>query len=335
VNQIGLPGQSDGRMNLLLNHYVESVARHADGTYEVVAQDVVGNRTRTFTAPVVVLAAGSLGSPKILRRSPVHAALPTEIQALVGKGLTDHPTTSWLEALVTEIAGVPVPPDQHAKVILYSRGNRDANGATVFPFNVEMNINARYWHVRENDPDDRAKPFREGDKSIVEFKFSFGNCLDDGNDIRFDDPYRPNLEFANLTRVKELAEDRFPRLAGWSPSTSIADVWAVLRTVSDRVLATFRDNDGQVQPLKGYVGENGKGFGTGTVHHAVGTLRMPARTGRADPDFGPSVVDTDLRVHGEPGLYVCDMSVLPFSSAANPVRTLTALTLRLAENLSN
>ncbi len=166
---------------------------------------------------------------------------------------------------------------------------------------------------------------------IIELKFSFGNCLDDGNDIVFDDPYRPNLEFANLNRVKELAEDRFPRLAGWNKS--IDQIWDVLRDVTDRVLATCRDGDQQVSPLSGYVGKNGKGFGFGTVHHAVGTLRMPALTSRADPDFGPSVVDADLRVHGEPGLYVCDMSVLPFSSAANPVRVLAALTLRLVDRL--
>jgi choline dehydrogenase-like flavoprotein len=293
VNQVGLPSKDPGGpLDLLLNHYVEAVGRRPDGAYEVVAQDVLGQRTRTFTAPVVVLAAGSLGSPKILRRSPAYSALPTEVRALVGKGLTDHPTTSWVEALVTEIAGVPVPPDHHAKIIMYSRGNRDATGATNFPFNVEMNVNARYWHIRENDPTDSAKPFREGEKSIVEFKFSFGNCLDDGNDIVFDNPYRPN-----------------------------------------RVLSTCKDGDRAAVPLSGYVGQNGKGFGHGTVHHAVGTLRMPARTSHATPDFGPSVVDTDLRVHGEPGLYVCDMSVLPFSSAANPVRALTALTLRLAERL--
>jgi choline dehydrogenase-like flavoprotein len=32
-------------------------------------------------------------------------------------------------------------------------------------------------------------------------------------------------------------------------------------------------------------------------------------------------------------VYVCDMSVMPFSSAANPVRTLAALALRLSQHL--
>jgi choline dehydrogenase-like flavoprotein len=334
LNQLGLPGEDRDRpLSLLLNHYVETVAKRADGDYDVVAQDVLRARPRTFTAPVVVLAAGSLGSPKILRRSPVFAGLPADVAALVGKGLTDHPTTAWIEALVTEMAGVPIPPDEHAKIIFYSKGRPGANEAVAFPFNVELNVNPRYWHVRQNDPDDDefARPFRAGEKSLLEFKFSFGNCLDDGNDLVFDDLFRPTVQFGNLRRVNELAADRFPRVAGWHKS--VDEIWQVLRDVAGRVLATCRDDGQAVGPRAGFVGEHGKGFGTGTVHHAVGTLRMPARTGQDDPDFGPSVVDTDLRVHGEPGLYVCDMSVLPFSSAANPVRTLAALTLRLAEEL--
>jgi choline dehydrogenase-like flavoprotein len=45
------------------------------------------------------------------------------------------------------------------------------------------------------------------------------------------------------------------------------------------------------------------------------------------------VVDEDLRVAGTLNLYVCDMSVMPFSSAANPVRSLVALALRLSRHL--
>jgi choline dehydrogenase-like flavoprotein len=60
---------------------------------------------------------------------------------------------------------------------------------------------------------------------------------------------------------------------------------------------------------------------------------MPFRH-RYDDDFSPhSVVDEDLRVIGTDRLFVCDMSVMPFSSAANPVRTLGALALRLAAHL--
>ena len=97
-----------------------------------------------------------------------------------------------------------------------------------------MNINARYWHSRQNDPDDLAQPFREGNKSIIEFKFSFANCLDDSNEMFFDDVYRPRVEFGNLSRVDDLVTDRFPRVAGWHATA--ADVWTVLREVADRLM---------------------------------------------------------------------------------------------------
>ena len=71
------------------------------------------------------------------------------------------------------------------------------------------------------------------------------------------------------------------------------------------------------------------GFGWGTVHHAAGSLRMPYMTHHTGNVNFQSVVDEDLRVAGTQNLYVCDMSVMPFSTVANPVRTLVALALRM------
>ncbi len=76
----------------------------------------------------------------------------------------------------------------------------------------------------------------------------------------------------------------------------------------------------------------GKGFGWGTVHHAAGSLRMPARP-RSTSRSVDSVVDEDLRVLGTQRVHVCDMSVMPLASSANPVRTLAALALRLSAHL--
>ena len=82
----------------------------------------------------------------------------------------------------------------------------------------------------------------------------------------------------------------------------------------------------------GTYGDN-QGFGNGTVHHAAGSLRMPSRP-RYDQEFAPdSVVDQDLQVIGTSRLYVCDMSVMPVTTAANPSRALVALALRLSEHL--
>jgi len=49
---------------------------------------------------------------------------------------------------------------------------------------------------------------------------------------------------------------------------------------------------------------------SGTVYHPSGTCRM-------GPDPAASVVDADLRVHGVPGLRVCDASVFPNLIAGN------------------
>ena len=64
----------------------------------------------------------------------------------------------------------------------------------------------------------------------------------------------------------------------------------------------------------------------GFVAHEVGTMRMGDKPKK-------SVVDENLRVHGMKDLYVCDLSVFPFSPRANPALTLTALAMRLGDFL--
>lgn len=61
-------------------------------------------------------------------------------------------------------------------------------------------------------------------------------------------------------------------------------------------------------------------------HHASGTCRMGA-------DPSDSVTDEDLRVHGVDNLYICSNAVFPTSSAVNPTLTLVALAFRLSEHL--
>lgn len=75
-----------------------------------------------------------------------------------------------------------------------------------------------------------------------------------------------------------------------------------------------------------------KGVSWGIVHHSAGTLGMPYRKALNQPIEANSVVDENRLVKGTERLFACDMSVMPFSSAANPVRTLVALALRLIES---
>lgn len=126
----------------------------------------------------MVLAAGSIGSPKLLARFSLVHSLPGHAMDLIGRGLTDHPTTHWLRTYATHIGDVEVSRDSHAKIVFYSRGLPPGGNGTRFPFNVEMNVNHEYWHLRENDPGERQDNGFPAAASIVEVKFSFGNCLD-------------------------------------------------------------------------------------------------------------------------------------------------------------
>lgn len=339
INQVGLtPGVKHGDgpgLHLLLNHYVEDVQNHGDH-FELVTRNTLNGQARTFRAVTVVLAAGSIESPKLLRRSSMYPWLPDAAKSLLGRGLTDHPTSNEITTFVTNIDNVPIPRDAHAKIIFYSRGLRDGNEIR-YPFNVEMNINHEYWHLRENDPNTNdPQSFSTNDRlgpSRLDIKFSFGNCLDDVNEVKSAPPfgYVPEIVFRNLSWMDHLAGSRFPALAGWHKDYQ--QVFAVLNSVTYQIFSQFQIDGRPARPENEvWFGQGGKGFGWGTVHHAAGTLRMPYKSDYNSAFNFQTVVDEDLRVAGTKNLYVCDMSVMPFSSAANPVRTLVALALRLSRH---
>jgi choline dehydrogenase-like flavoprotein len=136
----------------------------------------------------------------------------------------------------------------------------------------------------------------------------------------------------NLKWMDHLRDSRFPALAGWRKDYDA--IFEVLNRVTSRICSQFTRDGAPAAPADGMrYGAGGRGFGWGTVHHAAGSLRMPYRASHTGPFEPRSVVDEALRVVGAERLYVCDMSVMPFSSAANPVRTLAALALRLSKHL--
>ncbi|MEM1368234.1 MAG: GMC oxidoreductase, partial [Cyanobacteria bacterium P01_H01_bin.15] len=336
INQLGLvgnlnrPGEKK-EFNVKLNSYVESVDRLNNGTYEVKVVDTITQDRRSFFAPKVVIAAGSIESPKIILRSNVYDRLPEEVQRLVGLGLTDHPTTNPISAKVTNIGPIIINTDDHGKIMLYSRGNREADGSVRYPFNIEMNINGQYWHRRENDP---SSPTIDGiDEVTIDIKFSFGNPLEDRNIVspHGADDYKSKIFFKDHRDVNYLYQSRFPALADWNKSAD--EVYWTLNNLTYQILSKFSFFGNEARPQ----GENWYGpfnnFGYGTVHHAIGTLRMPYKPAWTEGFQADSVVDQNLQVINNDGLYVCDMSVMPFSSAANPVRTLGALALRLSKHL--
>ena len=169
---------------------------------------------------------------------------------------------------------------------------------------------------------------------MVDLKFSFGNCIDDANVILSHphDHYVPEIRFKNLDHLPHLLNDRFPALAGWHKSAN--EVFLVLNNLAWRIFSKFQFHGSEARPInEEWYSYHGKNFGYGTVHHTVGTLRMPFRSAWSQGFSAEHLVDDNLKVVGSDNLYVCDMSVMPFSTAANPVRTLASLALRLSQHL--
>ena len=127
INQLGLT--NDNQMfNLLLNSFVETIEKRGDGKFNVNIKNVTNDSNDTFIAPIVVVAGGSIETPKIIKRSPIFDSLPDSVKPIVGQGLTDHPTTDWLRSEITKIGDVDIPRSSHAKIVFYSKGKRDGNG---------------------------------------------------------------------------------------------------------------------------------------------------------------------------------------------------------------
>ncbi len=339
INQVGLTKPDinlDGQgLFIKLNSFVETINSVPFDWYEVKTTDTITGEQTSFYSPKVVIAAGSTESPKLINRSGIYQSMPDNIKQLVGFGLTDHPVTGESQAYVSSLgqnsSRVDLSRQDHAKIIFYSRGKLDNNGHMRFPFNIEMNINHEYWHLRNNDPS--AEPVVDDtSKTRVDIKFSFANCLDDENGIfsHANDGYTPDIRFKRFSMLDDLLQSRFPALAGWQKGRQ--EFFNLLNQTRFRVFQEFND----VNFITGEYGEgNGKQwpFGWGTVHHACGTLRMPWKANRNTNFNNESVVDEDLKVRGTAGLYVCDMSVMPISTAANPVRALGGLALRLSKHL--
>lgn len=337
INQVGLtPGvdQNGNGLFIKLNSFVEAINNVPHDWYEVKVTDTVTQQQRSFYSPKVIIAAGSTESPKLINRSEIYHQLPDHVRNLVGYGLTDHPVSGESQALVSSLGNNPtieLSRSDHGKIIFYSRGNKDGNGHVIFPFNIELNLNHEYWHLRNNDP--TAEPIVDDNaKSRVDIKFSFANCLDDQNGIHSHafDGYTPDIWFKRFAWLDDLLQSRFPAVAGWHKSPQ--DFFNLLNGTRDRI---FNEFNGLQWQTGQYGGGNGQQwpFGWGTVHHACGTLRMPWKANRNAGFNHESVVDENLKVKGSAGLYVCDMSVMPISTAANPVRTLAGLALRLSQHL--
>ena len=274
---------------------VEGVAETPNGV-AVQARDLKTGEVRTYVAKYAVLAAGTLESARLALRSGLQP------NALIGKGLTDHPV---------HFSHFKIPrksefydPFTSAKTLSQPR---EREGQVRPPYNILLEVNAdlnQGRYLDDNILDDLIKS--RGEWVLGEIVFLLN---------------------------AELQEENFLKIA---PGNQHVQVSARRVPVSQQLEADLKAITEKVV-VNGFGGEIIKqGFGgVGGVAHEVGTLRMERTKGQYVDNHGvqPGVVDENLRFLGHQRIYACDLSVFPTSPAANPTLTLAALAIRLGDHL--
>ncbi|HEV2292271.1 MAG TPA: GMC family oxidoreductase [Tepidisphaeraceae bacterium] len=240
-----------GSANLTINlhHLVTRLITAGNKVTGVTCQDLAGNRERTYCAKHVVLAAGSVQSPKIALDSGL--ADPT---GKIGRGLTDHPAYFSAEYEVPEGLFLDAP-QKHAKVLLSPKNAPDQH-----PYHVEFLVNPWHWNTRFTDPDLRRQEVGGKNRATVKMTFTFDAPLNDANHIRGNGPGRK----ATVVVAPN------PRGQGFAGETKHVRN-RLLEAVGMRELSPNQD----------------MGYGNqGTPHHAGGSLRMAGdASGVVDADL--------------------------------------------------
>jgi hypothetical protein len=229
-----------GSANLTINlhHLVTRLEPRDDAPMTVVCQDLAGNRERRYQGRFVVLAAGSLQSPKIAIESGLN-----DPSGNMGRGLTDHP--AYFSADYEVPAGFPLDaPDKHAKILLSPNGA----SAQEHPYHVEFLVNPWHWNTRFTDPELRRQVVGQQARAQVKMVFTFDSPLDDRNMIQVPGPGQKVRVSVNPNERGRPFENE-------------------LKQVRNRILQAVDMQE--LQPNRGMYYGNG-----GTPHHAGGSLRM-------------------------------------------------------------
>ncbi|HBJ36208.1 MAG TPA: GMC family oxidoreductase [Planctomycetaceae bacterium] len=288
-----------GKRNLCVNlhHLVKRIEITDSRATGVVCEDLLNHTERRYRGRFVVLACGSVESPRLAMASNLH-----DPNGKIGKGFTDHPAYFYkkLHALPSTGSLAWLGDSRgHAKVMLRHRNA----SASSHPYNIELLIGAKFWDARHAD-DDLWENHIGGDyPAEVEIKFIFDSMLNDANYIGY-------VGEGEKVRVS----------VNWNGSGSTLKNEMV--EVRNEILSSL----GVTGLSDHYVNEEWSEGVYGSVHHAGGSLRMSAD--------GTGVVDENLKFYNYENLFCCDVSVFPTIPAANPSLTLVAIAQRLADHLA-
>jgi choline dehydrogenase-like flavoprotein len=298
AGQVWIPRAQRAGATTLTNARAERIAIERGRVREVHATTRPGTiRVRTET---VIVAAGALLTPSLLRRNRLGAA-----SGQLGRNLSIHPASA-ARALYDEVvdpwAGVPqsVYVDELAAdgIMLEGIAGPPDQGAMSTP------------RAGAEHRDLMLAARRTGSFGVMVSDTARGTVRSVGRrlvvryDLHPDDAERFRRGFELLARIFFAAGAR-----------------EVIVPIDG--VPTLRDGD--LEPLR---------RARVRPRHVSAMAFHPLGTARAGSDPAMSVVDPQLQVRGAPGVYVADGGVVPSSLGVNPQITIMALAARLARQLS-
>ncbi|WP_425826485.1 GMC family oxidoreductase [Streptomyces fractus] len=289
--------RSRANLTVIGERTVDRVEFTDDGTARAV---LLADGTR-LEADLIVLAAGSIGSPSILMRSGIgprrvldDLSVPVvkELEG-VGRNLRDHSMVYLTYAVDEEAVGELTPPLQ--AVLTFAAGGPDGAG--------EVDLHAVTLTMEPGEllvPLVLYRPYSLGSTEIVSRDPEAAPRIRLGLFDHPDDLRRMVSGIRHMRRIMESGPlAKYIRAETW-PGPDVTSDADLLRAVRE---------------------------GKNTCCHAVGTCAMGAE------DTPTAVVDQYGKVHGVEGLYVIDASIMPDIPALPTNTTTMMLAERCADDL--
>ncbi|KAK6537159.1 hypothetical protein TWF694_011356 [Orbilia ellipsospora] len=259
----------------------------------------------------VILSAGTIDTAKIALQSGLD-----RINKNTGRGLTDHDI--WATRIECQLGpDVKSLGDQALRVHGYATLT-PKSGLEAKPCLVNITINATSFLGSNEDHQFPTLRLESKSESSTRLHKHEGNG--DGR-VVLQTVFQLGSELQNHNRVLSLPElTPTIELPSKVDNSAYIDSMKAMTVAIAKNLAKGAKEFEEMNPRLGCAE-------FGFVSHEVGTMRM------GEDNDHSRVVDTNLKVCGLDNLYVCDLSVFPFSAAANPSLTLTALAQRLGHHL--
>lgn len=297
---------------------VSHVATAPGGTYTVHFTDLATGRESSVGASRVVLAAGTLGSPEILFRSRDVAGTLPHVSQRLGWGYSGN--GDFLGSIQNSHADLEPwrGPDVTSVMVCFDQKPGFTMAAPTFNQPV-MRLLASLGQV-EGEALRLLAPGWKLLPRAIEAGFHSGLL---SKPLPIPGPHAGDP--ARMTNLFAIGQDSATGRMHWSGNRLDIE-WAYAdenRALVDRMEQTMREvaasYGGTFAPLASW-----SAFRRILTVHSLGGCHLST-----DPDHG--VVSTEGEVHGHPGLFVADGSVVPTSIGFHPCMTIAAIAERIAD----